>query len=87
MAALTDEEIAGIVRHTVARYRAEHPDLPALSVSAESVRRDGEWYEIAVVAVNRPARAYPFYDHLTALESILRDEHDVDVLLVPARAA
>jgi hypothetical protein len=87
MAELTNEEIASLVQTTAAEYRIDHMDLPELRVPPESVRRDGEWYYVAVVAAQRPARAYPYYDHLRALESRMQDEHDLDVVLVPARAA
>ncbi|MBI2297992.1 MAG: hypothetical protein HYU66_03410 [Armatimonadetes bacterium] len=87
MADLTNDQIAEIIQTTANDYRGEDPSLPELSVSPESVRYEDGWYYVDVVARQRPARAYPFYDQLRELESRLRDRHQVDVLLAPARAA
>lgn len=87
MTELTNNQIAEIIERAAKDLRDEEPSLPELSVRPESVHYEDGCYYVDVVARQRPARAYPFYDQLSELESRLRDRHHVDVLLTPARAA
>jgi len=82
---MTDEQLTNLLQQVAQEYRAENLDLPELRVTA--IRRDGDWLYIAVWPDPQPARLYPYYDHLAKLETKLVEEHHVDVLLVPARAA
>ncbi len=82
---MTSLEMTRIVEEAADAYRRESGDAPQLHV--QSVRQEGGWFYVAVTAEPKPERIYPYYDHLAQVERRVREGRDVDVLLVPARAA
>ena len=78
---MSKEQIAELVR----RYaEAEEPQELRIEVLAAGVRPDGDgWYVLVRALVDLPKR-YPYYEKLADIEEHLRQDENLDVLLVPA---
>ncbi|MBI5831864.1 MAG: hypothetical protein HZB16_06045 [Armatimonadetes bacterium] len=75
-------------RDLLTTYGQNQPEFPAVRIVDTAVRQDGRWWYVPIIRDGpHSLRAHPFYDHLSALEVIARQELGIDVLLVPARAA
>jgi len=78
---MSKEQIAELVR----RYaEAEEPQELRIEVLDAGVRPDGDgWYVPVRALVDLPKR-YPYYEKLADIEEHLRQDENLDVLLVPA---
>ena len=78
---MSKEQIAELVR----RYaEAEEPQELRIEVLEAGVRPDGDgWYVPVRALVDLPKR-YPYYEKLADIEEHLRQDENLDVLLVPA---
>ncbi len=77
------DEVRGAVEEAIASYRGQHRDCPDIKVRPDSIRADGEWFQVVVDAEDRPARDLEYYDHLHAIDRMLR-ERGYKVALVPS---
>ena len=72
----------------LAGYRQQQPEFPEVSIASRGMRHEGNWWYVPVVNLGPPSdRVYPYYDHLNAVEALVKRRLDIDVLFVPARAA
>jgi hypothetical protein len=86
---MDEQKVVQCVREAVEAYRSEWPKFPEVVIPEGGARQDDDWFYVAVS--RRPPyddmRAFEYYDHLNAIEKLLKQEHGIKVLLVPARAA
>jgi hypothetical protein len=84
---MTVDEVVQAVRKEFDSYRQGVVDFPAVDLIEQGVRQDDQWYYIPVIRHDVKLRAYMYYDHLNAIESLLKEDYGVDVLFVPAGVA
>ncbi len=78
---MSKEQIAELVRQYA---EVEEPLDLRIEVLEAGVRPDGDgWYVPVRTLVNLPKR-YPYYEKLADIEEHLRQDENLDVLLVPA---
>lgn len=77
---LSDNDVVVIVR----RYlEPNQPQDYRLEVMPDGVKKDGDWWYVLVRPDRNDVRAYDYYDRLAESEVTLRDEEQLNVLLVP----
>lgn len=85
---MDEAHLQAALQQIIEAYRDHEPEFPEVSIVARGIRHDDHWWYVPVYRHGPPTpRVYPFYDHLNALEALIRRELKVDVLFVPARAA
>lgn len=78
---MSKERIVELVR----QYLQKHPlDNLQIEILTESISRDGNWWYVPVRPDHALPKTYRYYEELTEVESELKQNENVDVLLVPA---
>jgi hypothetical protein len=77
---LTVDEVVNLARQYLA---PRQPRDYRLEVLPDGTRQEDDWWYVLVRPNRDDVRAYDYYDRLAEAEVALRDEQDVNVLLVP----
>lgn len=77
---LTSKQIIALAN----KYLEPHqPEDYRLVVIADGVKKDGDWWYVLVQPSREDIRSYDYYGRLAEAEIRLKDEENVNVLLVP----
>lgn len=62
----------------------DQPNTYRLSVVADGLRQDGDWWYVVVVPDRNGVRAHDYSEKLTTIEDRIREKEQMNLLLVPA---
>ncbi|HEY8746413.1 MAG TPA: hypothetical protein VIM11_00455 [Tepidisphaeraceae bacterium] len=77
---LTETEVVDLVR----RYLQPHqPNDYRLDVLVDGIKKDDDWWYVLVRPSRDDVPPYDYYSRLAEAEVSMRDEEDLNILLVP----
>ncbi len=78
---MSEQQIGQLVRN----YLLDHqPVGGTIEVLEQDIRKDGEWWYVPVRPDHQLPKTYRYYEELTDIENQLRENEQIDVLLVPS---
>ncbi len=78
---MSEQQIGQLVRSYL---QSRQPPGSAIEVLEQDIRKDGDWWYVPVRPNHQLPKTYRYYEELTDIENQLRENEQVDVLLVPS---